>query len=62
MGLAVHITARIAALAQGGEILVSQTVRDIVAGSDLSFADRGVHALKGVPEPRRVFCVAQPAR
>lgn len=58
-GLAIHITARVAALAQGGEILVSQTVRDIVAGSGLSFADRGVHTLKGVPEARRVFRVAQ---
>ncbi len=59
-GLAVHIAARIAALAQGGETLVSQTVRDIVAGSGLSFADCGVHTLKGVPEARRVFRVAQP--
>lgn len=58
-GLAVHLTARVAALAQGGEILVSQTVRDIVAGSGLSFADGGVHTLKGVPEARRVFRVAQ---
>jgi len=59
-GLSVHIAARITALAQGGEILVSQTVRDIVAGSGLAFADRGAHTLKGVPEPRRVFCVGQP--
>ena len=57
-GLAVHIAARIAALAQGSEILVSQTVRDIVAGSGLSFTNRGVHTLKGVPEARQVFCVA----
>jgi pimeloyl-ACP methyl ester carboxylesterase len=58
-GLAVHIAARISALAQGDEILVSQTVRDVVAGSGLSFADHGVHTLKGVPEARRVFRVAQ---
>lgn len=58
-GLAVHIAARISALARGGEILVSQTVRDIVAGSGLAFTDRGLHALKGVPEDRRVFAVLQ---
>ena len=59
-GLAVHIAARIAAMAQGNEILVSQTVRDIVAGSKLSFADRGIHTLKGVPDARRIFCVTRP--
>ena len=58
-GIAVHIAARIAALAKGNEILVSATVRDIVAGSGLSFADRGARVLKGVPDPRRVFSVAQ---
>jgi pimeloyl-ACP methyl ester carboxylesterase len=57
-GIAVHIAARIAALAKGNEILVSSTVRDIVAGSGLSFADRGEHLLKGVPGRRRVFSVA----
>ena len=57
-GIAVHITARIAALAKGHEIVVSATVRDIVAGSGLAFADRGEHVLKGVPDPRRVFSVA----
>jgi pimeloyl-ACP methyl ester carboxylesterase len=57
-GLAVHVAARIAALAQGGEILVSQTVHDIVAGSGLSFVDRGLHTLKGVPESRQIFRVA----
>jgi class 3 adenylate cyclase len=49
VGLAVVIGARIAALAETGEILVSQTVKDLVAGSDLTFADRGGHRLKGVP-------------
>jgi len=48
-GLAVHIGARVMALAKGGEVLVSSTVKDIVAGSGLSFEARGTHALKGVP-------------
>jgi class 3 adenylate cyclase/pimeloyl-ACP methyl ester carboxylesterase len=48
-GIAVSIGARIAALAAPGEILVSGTVRDLVAGSSLAFADRGVHNLKGIP-------------
>jgi class 3 adenylate cyclase len=48
-GIAVHIGARVAALARPGEILVSQTVRDLVAGSGLSFEPRGTHVLTGVP-------------
>jgi class 3 adenylate cyclase len=56
-GVVVHIGARIAALAKGGEVLVSGTVRDLVAGSGLKFADRGVHALKGVPGEWRIFAV-----
>jgi class 3 adenylate cyclase len=48
-GIAVHIGARVAALAQGGEVLVSSTVKDLVVGSGLSFLERGAHALKGVP-------------
>ncbi len=48
-GIAVHIGARIAALAGPGEILVSSTVKDLVVGSEIAFADRGAHALKGVP-------------
>jgi class 3 adenylate cyclase len=47
-GLAVHIGARIVGLAGPGEILVSRTVRDLVAGSGLRFEDRGEHELKGV--------------
>ena len=43
------IGARVGALAGAGEILVSQTVKDLVAGSDLTFTDRGRHELKGVP-------------
>jgi class 3 adenylate cyclase len=49
VGLAVVIGARVGALAETGEILVSQTVKDLVAGSGLTFADRGRHQLKGVP-------------
>ena len=48
-GIAVHIGARVAALAQSGEILVSNTVRDLVVGSGLQFEERGAHRLKGVP-------------
>ena len=54
-GLAVHIGARVSALARPGEVLVSRTVRDVVAGSELSFADRGVHGLQGLPDEWRVF-------
>jgi class 3 adenylate cyclase len=57
-GLAVHIAARISALAEGGEVLVSSTVRDLVAGSGLAFDDRGTHELKGVPGEWRVFRAA----
>ena len=48
-GLAVHIGARVGAAAQPGEILVSRTVGDLVAGSGIKFEDRGIHQLKGVP-------------
>jgi class 3 adenylate cyclase len=58
-GLAVHIGARVAALAGPGEVLVSSTVRDLVAGSGISFRDRGAHDLKGVPEPWRVYAVGE---
>jgi len=54
-GIAVHIAARIAAAAIASEVLVSSTVKDLVVGSGLRFADRGVHALKGVPEEWRLF-------
>lgn len=57
-GIAVVIAARIGALAGAGEILVSSTVREIVAGSGLSFVDRGTHHLKGVPDARQVYAVA----
>ena len=58
-GIAVHIGARVAALAQGGEVLVSGTVKDLVAGSGLRFDDRGVHALKGVPGEWHLFAVGK---
>jgi class 3 adenylate cyclase/alpha-beta hydrolase superfamily lysophospholipase/tetratricopeptide (TPR) repeat protein len=57
-GIAVHLTSRIAAVAAPGEVLVSATTRDLVAGSGLEFADRGEHALKGISEPRRLFALA----
>jgi class 3 adenylate cyclase len=56
-GLAVHIGARVAALAQPGEVLVSQTVKDLVAGSKLTFSDLGPHDLKGVPGRWALFRV-----
>ena len=57
-GIAVHIGARLAASAAPGEVVVSQTVKDLVAGSGLQFADRGSHSLKGVPGEWRLFAAA----
>ena len=57
VGLAVHVAARIAALAEPGETLVSSTARDLVSGSGLGFSERGTHELKGVPDPWRVFAL-----
>jgi class 3 adenylate cyclase len=54
-GIAVHIGARVGALAGPSEVLVSSTVKDLVAGSGLSFADRGEHELKGVPGSWRLY-------
>ncbi|MGH8945026.1 MAG: adenylate/guanylate cyclase domain-containing protein [Acidimicrobiia bacterium] len=59
MGIAVHIAARVSARAGPGEILVSSTVKDLVAGSGLSFSDQGYHQLKGVPDEWRLFAVDQ---
>ena len=56
-GLAVHIGARISGLARPGEVLVSSTVRDLIAGSDQILADRGEHQLKGIAGRWRVFAV-----
>ena len=56
-GIAVHIGQRVSALSGAGEVLVSSTVKDLVAGSGITFADRGPHVLKGVPAKWRVFAV-----
>jgi len=56
-GIAVHIGARVAALASAGEVLVSSTVKDLVAGSGLRFGDRGKQSLKGVPGEWHIYAV-----
>jgi class 3 adenylate cyclase len=56
-GIAVHIAARVAGLAGPGEVLVSNTVRDLVVGSSITFAERGTHELRGVPGSWSVFAV-----
>jgi class 3 adenylate cyclase len=56
-GIAVHIASRVGSLAGGGEVLVSETVKGIVAGSGLQFEDRGEHELKGVPDHWRLFAL-----
>jgi class 3 adenylate cyclase len=58
-GLAVNTGSRVAGLAQPSEVLVSQTVKDLVAGSGLEFEDAGEHVLKGIPERWRLFRVAR---
>ena len=57
-GLAVHIGARVAALADGDETLVSSTVKDLVSGSGLHFQDRGTRVLKGVPGEWRLYAAS----
>jgi class 3 adenylate cyclase len=57
-GIAVHIGARVSALAGAGEVLVSSTVRDLVVGSGLNFEERGAHELKGVPGEWHLYAVA----
>ena len=54
-GIAVHVGARVAGLAEAGEVLVSRTVKDLVAGSGLTFVDRGEHELKGVSDRWQIF-------
>ena len=56
-GIAVHIGARVGALAGPSEVLVSQTVKDLVAGSGLTFEDAGEHELKGVPDRWHLYRV-----
>ncbi len=58
-GLAVHIAARVGAIAGPGEVLVSGTVKDLVVGSDIAFHERGEHQLKGVPGTWKLFAVTQ---
>jgi class 3 adenylate cyclase len=57
-GIAVHIAARVSALAGAEEVLVSRTVKDLVAGSGLEFTDRGTHELKGVPDSWQLYAAA----
>ncbi len=57
-GLAVNVGARVSAAARPGEVLVSQTVKDLVAGSGIEFSERGTHELKGVPGEWRLFAVS----
>jgi pimeloyl-ACP methyl ester carboxylesterase len=57
-GIAVHIAARVGALAGAGEVLVSSTVKDLVAGSGMAFADRGAQRLKGIADEWRLFAAA----
>jgi class 3 adenylate cyclase len=61
VGIAVHTGARVAAHAEPGEVVVSSTVRDLVAGSGIEFSDRGTHELKGVPGMWRLYSVDAPA-
>ena len=57
-GIAVHIGARVAGQAEPGEVLVSRTVKDLVAGSGIEFADRGTHRLKGAPDEWQLYAVS----
>jgi class 3 adenylate cyclase len=57
-GIAVHIAARVGALAGAGEVLCTSTVKDLVAGSGIPFDERGEHQLKGIPDEWRLFAAA----
>ena len=59
-GVSVHTAERVSALARPGEILVTSPVRDMVAGSGITFNDRGLHTLKGLPDKRQVLAVTTP--
>jgi len=61
VGIAVHIGARVAASAAPGEVLVSNTVKDLVAGAGIGFKERGTHMLKGLPGEWPLFVVASVA-
>jgi class 3 adenylate cyclase len=58
-GIAVHLAARVMAVAGSGEILISRTVRDLVVGANITVEDRGSHALKGIDDPWQLFAVAR---
>jgi class 3 adenylate cyclase len=59
-GIAVHIGARVANFAEADEVIVSSTVRDLMVGGDIGFADRGTHTLRGIPGQWRLYSVEQP--
>src|ERR1700730_544952 len=61
-GIAVHITSRVASLGSADNIVVSRTIKDLVAGSGISFEDLGTHVLKGVPDAWQLYRVAHLAR
>jgi class 3 adenylate cyclase len=58
VGVAVHITARVAGMAKGNEVLVSSTVKDLVSGSNIKFEDMGTHSLKGVQARWHLYSVS----
>jgi class 3 adenylate cyclase len=57
-GVAVHLAQRVSTLANPGEVLVSGTVKELVAGSGIAFEDRGIHVLKGTPDEWRLFAAS----
>ena len=57
LGIAVHLAARIMDTASAGEVVISRTVKDLVAGSGIAFADAGEHSLKGIDEKWQLFKV-----
>jgi DNA-binding NarL/FixJ family response regulator len=59
-GIAVHLSARVTAIASPGEVVVSSTVRDLVAGSGIGFVDRGEHDLKGMPDRWHLYAITAP--
>jgi class 3 adenylate cyclase len=61
LGVAVHVAARVAGMARPGEILVSGTVKDLLAGSGFEFGNRGWHTLKGLRERRQLHSLGSPA-
>jgi class 3 adenylate cyclase len=58
-GIAVHIAARVVDLAYAGQVLVSQTVKDLVAGSEIKFVDQGLYSLKGMEDEWRLYSVLE---